>query len=108
MTIPNSGIIIGDIFGFLISLLAAPFLAFWVSAVKRKAAVIAGAIIGGIIAFLIIFFWAGTVKDANGASVFFASVFFCTIIGMVAGMLTDLIVARIYNRDYRRQIPLEQ
>ncbi|HTI14487.1 MAG TPA: PTS sucrose transporter subunit IIBC [Dictyobacter sp.] len=101
LAVPATGVIIGDIFGLLLSLPFSLFLVFWMSSVRKRGAVVAGAFIGAIIAFLVIFFWAGTITD-NGGTIFFGSVLFCAIAGLVGGMLCDLIVARITMRDYRR------
>ncbi len=101
-------IFIADIFGFIISLPIALFLAFWMSAVKNRFAVIAGAFVGALIAFFVILAWAGTLIHprplpyVSGAAAFFGSALFCTIMGLITGMITDLVVARINNRDYRR------
>jgi hypothetical protein len=101
-------IFIGDFFGFLISIPISLFLAFWLSAVKKRAAVVVGAFVGALIGFLIILGWAGTLiydkplPGANGGSVFFGSLFFCTVLGISAGILTDLLIARKSRRDYLR------
>lgn len=102
-------ILIGDIFGFIIALPIALFLAFWLSSVKSKIAVVVGAFIGALIGFLAIEAWAGTLifdtplQGADGAPVFFGSVLFCTILGLIGAILTDLLVARVSQRDYMRQ-----
>jgi hypothetical protein len=101
-------IFIGDFFGFLISIPVSLFLAFWLSAVKKRAAVVVGAFVGALLGFLIILGWAGTLiydkplPGANGGSVFFGSLFFCTVLGLSAGILTDLLIARKSRRDYLR------
>ena len=101
--------VIGAFFGMLLSLPVAPFLAFWMSAVKKRAAVVIGAIIGCVLGFLILDGWAGplffgkSMEGANGASMFFGGLLFCTTLGVVAGMVTDLLVARYSRRDYQRQ-----
>lgn len=109
MTInPSDGVFIADIFGFILSLLFAPFLVFWLSAVKNRAAVIIGSIIGEILGFIIIYAWAGPLlrgKDlinVQPAAVFFGSLLFCTIMGIIGGMIVDLLVARASSHDYRR------
>jgi hypothetical protein len=109
MTInPGDGVFIADIFGFILSLLFAPFLTFWLSAVKNRAAVVIGSIVGGVLGFFIIYAWAGplfTGKDLTNvqpAAVFFGSLLFCTIMGVIGGMIVDLLVARASSRDYRR------
>jgi hypothetical protein len=45
-------ILIGDIFGFLLALPLSLFMAFWLSAVKKRAAVVFGALLGALIAFV--------------------------------------------------------
>ncbi len=103
-------VFIGGIFGFLISLPIALFLAFWMSAVKNSTAVVIGAFIGALLGFLIIQAWAGTLifntsmAGASGASIFFGSALFCSIMGLIGGIISDLFVARRSTRDYRRHI----
>jgi ABC-type antimicrobial peptide transport system permease subunit len=69
---------------------------------------VVGAFIGALLGFLIILGWAGTLiydqplPGANGASVFFGSLFFCTVLGISGGILTDLLIARRNRRDYLR------
>ncbi|GCE14328.1 PTS sucrose transporter subunit IIBC [Tengunoibacter tsumagoiensis] len=101
-------VFIGDFWGFVLSLAIAPFLSFWISAVKSKLAVAIGGVIGSFLGFIIILGWAGTLifdtplANVDGVAVFFGSVFFCTIAGVVGGMTTDLLLARKNARDYRR------
>jgi hypothetical protein len=100
----------GDIFGLILALPIGLFLAFWFSAVKNRAAVVFGALIGALIPFFFILFWIGgffvplQLKGSNGGSVFFGSLLICSIAALIGGMITDLIVARFNNRDYRRQV----
>lgn len=107
-------IFIGDFFGFLLALPISLFLAYWISAVKNSRAVVVGAFFGALLGFLIILGWAGTLifdqplPGANGASVFFGSLLFCSILGLVCAILTDLLIARKNSRDYRRQLAHEQ
>lgn len=106
---PGSGIFIGDIFGFILALPISLFLAFWMCSVKNKVAVVVGSFVGTLLGFLIILGWVGTLifstplPGANGAAVFFGSLLFCSICGLAAAILIDLIVARMSSRDYRRQ-----
>lgn len=95
-------IFIGDIFGFVLALPLSLFLAFWMSAVKKRAAVVFGAFLTALIAFIIILVWANTLPNANGAETFFGSLFFCSAAALVGGITTDLLVARLTSRDYRR------
>ena len=104
----GSGVFIGDIFGFILSLPIALFLAFWLSSVKNRSAVVIGAFVGALIGFIGIFGWAGTLffssdlPNTNGVVVFFSSIFICSVLALSFGMLTDVIVARRNARDYRR------
>lgn len=101
---------IGAFFGLLISLPISLFLAFWISAVKKRSAVVAGAFVGAIIGFFIVDAWAGTLiydtkmAGANGGSAFFGGLLLCSALGLAGGILTDLLVAAKNNRDYRRQV----
>jgi hypothetical protein len=102
----------GDLFGLILALPLGLFLAFWLSAVKNRAAVVFGALIGALIPFAFILFWVGALFvplrwKADGGSVFFGSLLICVIAALIGGMITDLIVARINSRDYRRQIAHE-
>jgi biotin transporter BioY len=103
-------VFIGGFFGFLISLPIALFLTFWLSNVKNRIAVVAGAFVGALLGFLIIQAWAGTLifnsslAGANGGSAFFGCTLFCSAMGLIAGILADLLVARRNTRDYRRRI----
>jgi hypothetical protein len=103
----------GDIFGLILALPLGLFLAFWFSAVKNRAAVVFGALIGALIPFVFILFWVGALfvpqqlKKADGGSVFFGSLLICAITALIGGMITDLIVAHFNNRDYRRQVAHE-
>ncbi len=106
-------VLIGDFFGLLLSLPIALFLAFWISAVKNRTAVVVGGFIAALLGFFIILGWAGTLffdtplPGANGASAFFGSVLFCSIMGLVGGMVADLVVASRSTRDYRRHVSHE-
>lgn len=111
---PSSGIFIGDIFGLIIALAIALFLAFWISSVKNWLAVVIGALVGGIVGFLIILGWVGTLiydtplPGANPAAVFFGSIFFCGALALGFGIIVDLLVARANSNDYRRRSALEE
>lgn len=105
---PTSGIFIGDLFGFILALPTSLFLAFWMSAVKRRWAVVLGAFIGTLLGFLIILGWVGTLiyntelPNASGGVTFFGSVLFCSALGIAGGIITDLLVARANPHIYRR------
>lgn len=106
--IDPAGVFWGALFGLLLSLPISLFLAFWISAVRNRAAVVFGAFVGGIIAFLIILGWAGTLiydtvlPGASGGPVFFGSVLFCAALELAFGIGFDLLIARANRRDYRR------
>jgi hypothetical protein len=102
-------IFIGAFWGFVLALPVSLFLAYWLSAVKNRAAVVVGGFAGAFIAFIATLCWAGTLifdkplPGANGGAVFFGSVLLCSILGLVGAMLTDLLVARRNNKDYSRE-----
>ena len=104
---PN-GIFLADLFGLIISLPIALFLAFWMSDVKNRVVVVIGAFIGAFLSFLIILGWVGTLiydtvlPGANPGSTFFGSLFLCSTLGLAGAVITDVIVARMTRRDYRR------
>lgn len=100
-------IFIGDIFGFLLALPLSLFMAFWLSAVKKRAAVVCGALLGAFIAFVGILLWADLLPGANGGATFFGSLFFCAAATLTGGIITDLLLARITSHDYRRFIAHE-
>jgi hypothetical protein len=107
------GITIGALIGFLLSLPIALVLVYWLSAVKKRSAVIVGGLIGALIAFIAVLGWAGTLfrstplTGANGASAFFGGLLLCIAAGLIGGIAVDLIVASRNARDYRRQISHE-
>lgn len=106
--IDPAGVFWGSIIGLIISLPVALFLTFWMSAVRNRAVVVFGAFLGGIIGFLIILGWVGTLiyntvlPGANAASAFFGGFLFCAALELAFGMGFDLLVARANRRDYRR------
>ena len=108
--IDPAGVFWGALFGLLLSLPIALFLAFWISAVRNRAAVVFGAFLGGIIAFLIVLGWVGTLvyntvlPGASGGPVFFGSVLFCAAVELTFGIGFDLLIARANRRDYRRTV----
>lgn len=109
LQVPIDGIFIGDFWGFILSLLVAPFTAFWISAVRNKWVVVLGAFIGAALGFIIILGWVGTLvydtplPGANGGTTFFGSVFLCSVLGLSAAIILDLLVARANKEDYRRR-----
>jgi hypothetical protein len=98
----DTGIFLADLFGCLLALPIALFLAFWMSAIKRRAAVIVGAFIGALIGFFIILFWASQIPNVIIVGAFFGALVFCAALGLAGGMLTDLLIGRVTERDYRR------
>ena len=107
----DTGILIGDICGLILALPVALFLAFWISAVKSRFLVVLGALIGALIAFFVILACTTTllsstpvIQYANGAEVFFGSLLMCSVLALVGGIATDLLVASKNSRDYRRQV----
>jgi hypothetical protein len=111
LQVPINDIFIGDFWGFILSLLIAPAMAFWISAVRNKMIVVLGALIGAVIGFIIILAWVGTLvydtvlPGANGGSTFFGAIFLCSILGISGGIIMDLLVARAHKTDYRRPNP---
>lgn len=106
--VDNQGIFLADFLGLLLSLPIALFLAFWMSDVKRKVAVVIGAFIGAFLAFVVILGWVGeliyntVLPGATPGATFFGSVLICSAAGLAFGILSDLIVARLNPKDYRR------
>jgi hypothetical protein len=110
---PGDPIFIGAFWGLVLALPISLFLAYWISAVKNHLAVVFGALVGDIIAFLIMLSWLDTLifptppVSANGAATFFSSVLFCSTLGLVGGIVTDLLIARRTRRAYLRQFSQE-
>jgi hypothetical protein len=106
--IDPDGIFWGALFGLIISLPISLFLAFWLSAVRNRAAVVLGALAGGIVAFLILLGWVGTLvydtvlPGAGGGQAFFGGLLLCAALELIFGIGSDLLVARANPRDYRR------
>lgn len=106
--VDNQGIFLSSLFGLILSMPMALFLAFWMSAVKNRIAVVVGAFIGGFLAFVVILGWVGeliydtVLPGANPGSTFFGSVLICAAAGLGFGILSDLIVARLTRSAYRR------
>jgi len=95
----SSGLFIADIFGLILALPISLFLAFWMSAVRSKAAVVFGALVGAIIGFFVIDGVATSLAVSNpalfsGAATFFGSLIFCTAMAIAGGMITDLLLGR--------------
>lgn len=113
LQVPINDIFIGDFWGFILALLIAPFMAFWISAVRNKWIVVLGALIGAVLGFIIILAWVGTLvydtplPGANGGSTFFGSAILCSVLGISGGIIMDLLVARANRSDYRRPNPHE-
>jgi hypothetical protein len=105
-----SQVLIGDIFGCMLALPISLFLAFWISAVKSRVAVVIGALLGCLLGFLGILAWAwsGTLTHVDGGATFFSAVLLCSVAGLSAGILTDLLIARKSRKDYLRSTAHEQ
>jgi hypothetical protein len=105
---PGDGLFIADFFGLILALPTALYLAFWMSSVKRRGVVVAGAFLGALLGFLFILGWVDTLiydtplPNANPVSTFFGSLLICSVLGLAGGIVADLIVARLTSRDYRR------
>jgi hypothetical protein len=110
----NQGIFLADLFGLILSLPVSLFLVFWMSDVKNKTAVVVGAFIGAFLAFLVILAWVGeliydtVLPGASAGSTFFGSLLICSIAGLAFGILTDLVVARMNRKDYRRPSAVQE
>ena len=109
---PN-GIFLADLFGLILSLPIALFLAFWMSSVKNRVVVVIGAFLGAFLAFLFILGWVGTLiyntvlPGATPGATFFGSLLLCSAGGLSLAVIADLVVARMTSRDYRRQAAME-
>lgn len=107
---PGDPIFIGAVFGFLLSVPVALFLAYWISDVKKKIAVVSGAFVGSFVGLVAVLSWVDTLvfstplPKADGVSTFFSTILLCSVLGLVGGMLTDLVVARRMAHDYRREV----
>ncbi len=112
--VDNQGVFLADFFGLILALPTALFLAFWMSAVKRRAVVVLGAFIGSFLGFLVILAWVGelifdsVLPGANPGATFFGSLLINSAAGLSGGILADLIVARLTRRDYRRPAPSQE
>lgn len=107
---PGDPIFIGAIFGFLLSIPVALFLAYWISNVKNKMAVVLGAFIGSFVGLVGVLGWVDTLifstplPNADGVSTFFSTILLCSVLGLVGAMLTDLVMMRRTIPDYRREV----
>ncbi len=107
---PGDPIFIGAIFGFLLAVPVALFLAYWISDVKNKVAVILGAFVGSFLGLLGVLGWVDTLifstplPKADGVSTFFSTILLCSVLGLVGAMLTDLFIERRTTHDYRREV----
>ena len=111
LQVPIDGIFIGDFFGFLLSLPVALLIAIWISevVVKSRMVVALGVFVGALLGFIIILGLVGTLifdqplPNVSGTATFFSSLLLCSALGLVSGILLDLIVASRTRRDHRRQ-----
>lgn len=107
---PGDPIFIGAIFGFILSVPVALFLAYWMSSVKNKMAVVIGAFIGtfvglvGVLSWVDTLFFSTPLPKADGVSTFFSTILLCSVVGLIGAMLTDLLVVRRTAHDYRREV----
>ena len=107
---PGDPIFVGAIFGFLLSVPVALFLAYWISNVKKKTAVVLGAFVGSFFGLVVVLGWVDTLifstplPKADGVSTFFSTILLCSVLGLVSAMLTDLFMARRTSYDYRREV----
>ncbi|MDQ2713559.1 MAG: PTS sucrose transporter subunit IIBC [Chloroflexota bacterium] len=103
------GLFLASLFGFVIALPVALFLAFWMSAVRSRWIVVLGALLGALIGFIGVYGWVGTLiyntilPGADVAPTFFGSLLICSAAGLIGGILLDLIVGRMTSRSYRRR-----
>ena len=73
-----------------------------------------GAFVGSFIGFLVILGWVGTLiydtvlPGANPGSTFFGSLLINSALGLVFGILSDLVVARLTAPDYRRPAAIHE
>lgn len=108
LKIPIDGTFIADLCGFILALPISLFLAFWLSEVKNRMTVVMGAFAGSLLGFLAILGLVGTLifdqplPNANPPATFFGSVLLCSVLGLSAAIILDLIVAQRNRRDYRR------
>ena len=106
-------IFIGDFWGTILALPIALFLAFWLSNVKNKVAVVGGALLGIVLGFLGILCVVGTLihpqplPHVDGVATFFSTLLLNSALGLAFGIATDLIIAQRNERDYRRQVQHE-
>src|SRR2546430_5719719 len=96
---PSSGVFKGDLFGFLPALPVTLFLAYWISAVPNRLVVVIGTFLG-ILAWVGTLIYATELPGASGTTTFFGSLFNCSIAGLDAAIIADLIVARLTRRSF--------
>lgn len=108
LKIPIDGLFIADLCGFILALPISLFLAFWLSEVKNRMTVVMGAFAGSLLGFLAILGLVDTLifdqplPNATPPATFFGSVLLCSVLGLSAAIILDLIVAQRNRRDYRR------
>ena len=98
-------IFIGDFCGFVLALPTTLFLAFWISSdsIKHPVRGVSSACIGALLGFLVILGWVGTLFSAkpmpgvNGAATFFGSFLLCSILGVMACIITDTDILRRHS-----------
>ena len=107
---PGDPLFLGTTFGFILSIPVALFLANWLCNVKNKIEVVVGAFMGSLFGFVSILSWVNTLifstslPDANGVATFFGSLFLCTVVGLMGGILTNLAVMRRYAKEAHKDL----
>jgi hypothetical protein len=90
-------IVIGDLWGFILSLPTALLISLWIGSGSIKHPVLGalGALLGAFLGFLIILGWVGTLifstplPGANGVTTFFGSLLLCSALGVMGCIFTD-------------------
>ncbi len=116
LQVPIDTVFLSDLFGFILAMAVAIFVAFWIGMVMNRRAMVLGTFIGGVIGFLIILGWLGTLiyttpypgAEGNGVSIFFGSFLFNSALGLAGGIILDLIVTRRRRAEYRRREPVHE
>lgn len=103
-----NGYLIASLFAAIIALPIVLFLAFWISAVRNRNAVVGGGFVGVALGFVIVDGWVGTLiydtplPNADPVATFFGGLFLCSILGIIVAMSADALIARMSAQDYRR------
>lgn len=103
-----NGYFIASLFAAILALPIVLFLAFWISAVRNRNAVVGGAFIGVAAGFILVDGWVGTLiydtplPNAQPVATFFGGLFLCSILGIIFAMILDSLIAKASSQDYRR------